>query len=358
MTRRSLVDWATVAYILVDDGYQAQDIRLLQGQVGAKPVCTDREVIPLRLWRDFRPFPPGESPCLGFVRAPIWLFSPGSATRVRSIAGRGACTCGRKSCGGTGRRPWEPPSPRSSSWIPARPRGGLQAEPETRRFCGVGCLWGVRPPESAVFRLQTVRLSTREGLPVASARVPAPTDGRATADTVRSVLWHGAVCGDQGLPGADGPQAQWEHYIGTPTWVHLCTAHSAALPRGLHSLRAHGKPLPRSAAHRERLRCQTVLGVTTHAIVQMACHTLRHLLRRFFGRPVRASWVIPHQPCNVPLRTVPAFAAQMHRSAPVKDSVVHAHGMYPWSTTVNPVAFGGPLLEKQQHLLPLRKGVA
>lgn len=46
------------------------------------------------------------------------------------------------------------------------------------------------------FGYQWVLLSTCAGLPVASARVPAHTDERAAADTVLSVLWHGAVCGD------------------------------------------------------------------------------------------------------------------------------------------------------------------
>ncbi len=60
---------ATVVYVLVDDGYQAQ------GQRGAKPVFGDSEGITLLLWMDVLPFP-GENPCLGFLRAPYLPLFP------------------------------------------------------------------------------------------------------------------------------------------------------------------------------------------------------------------------------------------------------------------------------------------
>ena len=60
------------------------------------------------------------------------------------------------------------------------------------------------------FGYQQVRLTTREGLPVTYERVPAHTDERATAETVLSVLWYGAVFGDKGFLGADWQRAQRE----------------------------------------------------------------------------------------------------------------------------------------------------
>ncbi len=67
MTSISFGDVATIVYVLVDDWYQDYGVRLLQGKAGAKPVCTDSEVITLLLMA-FLPFP-GEHPCLGFIRA-------------------------------------------------------------------------------------------------------------------------------------------------------------------------------------------------------------------------------------------------------------------------------------------------
>ncbi|MYC62944.1 MAG: hypothetical protein F4X16_08955 [Caldilineaceae bacterium SB0661_bin_34] len=61
-------DLATVVYVWVDDWYQAHVADGRQGQAGAKPRCSDSEVITLLLLMDFLPFP-GETQFLGFVRA-------------------------------------------------------------------------------------------------------------------------------------------------------------------------------------------------------------------------------------------------------------------------------------------------
>ena len=59
---------ATVVCVWVDNGYQRSGVRGLQGQVGAKLVFRDHEVMTRLLRRDFLPFP-GETPCLAFLRA-------------------------------------------------------------------------------------------------------------------------------------------------------------------------------------------------------------------------------------------------------------------------------------------------
>ena len=48
---------------------------------------------------------------------------------------------------------------------------------------------------------------------------------------------------------------------------------------------------PRSTEYRVQsgvaVAQKTVLGLTTHVILAMTCHTLKHLLRRFFGIDVQ-----------------------------------------------------------------------
>ncbi len=43
----------------------------------------------------------------------------------------------------------------------------------------------------------------------------------------------------------------------------------------------------------ERLLRKTVIGLTTHVIAKMTSHTLKHLLRRFFGIDVQTYTVRP-----------------------------------------------------------------
>ncbi len=82
---------ATVVFVWVDDGYQFQGVRWLQGKVGAKPVFRDREVMTLLLLMDFLSFPE-ETQCRAFLRAHYLslfprLLSPSQFNRrARSLA--------------------------------------------------------------------------------------------------------------------------------------------------------------------------------------------------------------------------------------------------------------------------------
>jgi hypothetical protein len=68
MANITITDLLTTIFVLVDDWYQAQGVRLLKGKPGAKPEFSDSEVITLLLAMDFIPFP-SETQFLGFIRA-------------------------------------------------------------------------------------------------------------------------------------------------------------------------------------------------------------------------------------------------------------------------------------------------
>ncbi|MCB0046476.1 MAG: hypothetical protein KDD92_13695 [Caldilineaceae bacterium] len=68
MSSISFEELATIIFILVDDWYQIEGVKHLQGKVGRKPVFSDSEVITLLLLMDYLPFP-GENQCLGLIRA-------------------------------------------------------------------------------------------------------------------------------------------------------------------------------------------------------------------------------------------------------------------------------------------------
>ena len=57
MTSIPISDLLNIVFVVVDDWYKIQGVRLLKGKAGAKPQFTDSEVITLMLAMDFVPFP-------------------------------------------------------------------------------------------------------------------------------------------------------------------------------------------------------------------------------------------------------------------------------------------------------------
>jgi hypothetical protein len=57
MTSISINELFTIIFVLVDDWYQQEGVKLLKGKPGAKPEFSDSEVITLMLTQDFIPYP-------------------------------------------------------------------------------------------------------------------------------------------------------------------------------------------------------------------------------------------------------------------------------------------------------------
>ena len=68
MTSISINDLITIIFVMVDDWYQQEGIKLLKGKLVAKPEFTDSEVITLMLAQDFIPYP-SETQYIGYIRA-------------------------------------------------------------------------------------------------------------------------------------------------------------------------------------------------------------------------------------------------------------------------------------------------
>ncbi len=300
MASISFVDLATIVYVLVDDWYQDHGRHLLQGKRGAKPVFSDSEVITLLLLMDFLPFP-GESQFLGFVRAhwlPLFprLLDPSQFHR----RGRALHLLVEEL-----RRHWTAAlgaTLATQFLLDTKPVPvvGYMRSKKHSDFAGSASYGVCVSRNLKYFGYKLVLLSTREGLPVAYELVPAHTDERAAADTVLSVLWGCDVVGDKGFLGADWQQAQREtqgNRIWTPTRVNQRAPHSPALNRWLHGVRERIESVfnevQNTGRNLERLLRKTVLGLVTHVIAKMTSHTLKHLLRRFFGIGVQTYAVRP-----------------------------------------------------------------
>ncbi len=57
MTSIPITDILTIIFVLVDDWYQAEGHKYLQGKAGRKPEFKDSEVMTLMLAQDFIPYP-------------------------------------------------------------------------------------------------------------------------------------------------------------------------------------------------------------------------------------------------------------------------------------------------------------
>jgi len=63
-----MIDLFTIIFVLVDDWYQSEGVKLLRGKAGTKPDFTDSEVITLMLAQEYIPFP-SETQYSGFIHA-------------------------------------------------------------------------------------------------------------------------------------------------------------------------------------------------------------------------------------------------------------------------------------------------
>jgi hypothetical protein len=66
MTSIPITEIMAIIFVLVDDWYQTEGSKLLEGKVGKKPIFTDSEVITLMIVQDYIPFP-SETQYLGFI---------------------------------------------------------------------------------------------------------------------------------------------------------------------------------------------------------------------------------------------------------------------------------------------------
>ena len=57
MTSITISDILTIVFVLVDDWYQVEGVKLLRGKSGRKPEFTDSEVMTLMLTQDYIPYP-------------------------------------------------------------------------------------------------------------------------------------------------------------------------------------------------------------------------------------------------------------------------------------------------------------
>ena len=287
-------DLATVVYVWVDDWYQAHAAGGRAGQAGAKPLFSDSEVITRLLLMDCLPFP-GETPCLGFVRAhhrslfPHLLSQSQFHRRARQLWPWVEAL----------RRHWAETlgATRASLYLldtKPLPVVGYTRRKDRSDFAATADYGVCARRNLKYFGYKLVLLCTPTGVPAAYELVPASTDERVAGEQVLDWVWQARILGDKGLIGADWQQGYRETRgldILTPSRAHQRTARPAAVPRWLNRLRERIEgafhEVQNTGRHREHLTCRTLRGLSTHVAAKMASHALKLLLRREVGIDVR-----------------------------------------------------------------------
>jgi hypothetical protein len=300
MTSIPFIDLATVVYVLVDDWYQEHGVRLLKGKPGAKPVFSDSEVITVLLLMDFLPFP-GETQFLGFIRAnyldlfPKLLDQSQFNRRARAL----------RLLVEELRRHWAEllgVTLATQFLIDTKPIPVMSYKRNKKHSDFVGsATYGVCASRNLkYFGYKLVLLSTLEGIPVAYELVPANSDERLAAETVLPTIWNSDVFGDKGFLGEDWQQEQFDfqgNRIWTPKRANQLIQNPVDFDRWLNSLRERIEgafnEVQNTGRNIERLLRKTIVGLTTHVIAKMTSHTLKLVLRRFFGIDVQTFTVQP-----------------------------------------------------------------
>lgn len=300
MSSIALEDVLTYLYVLVDDWYQREGRRYMQGKVGAKPTFSDSEMLTLMLAHEFVPYP-SESQYLAFLRANyrdlfpnlpdqsqynrrarslVWLTEPLRRAGLRLL--------------GVGQ-----PTHLLLDTKPV-PVMGIKRSKRHSDFRTKADYGYCAARQLHYFGYKLVLLTTLDGLPVLYDLLPASTDERVAAETVLDRVANTAIWADKGFIG-DGWQAEITSATGNRVWTQkrvnqkqqnppefdrVLNAVRERIEGVFHTLQNTGRNLERLLAKQER-------GLHVRVAAKIAALVYRHVLSRCFGLDV-LSFSISH----------------------------------------------------------------
>jgi hypothetical protein len=300
MTSISITEILTIIFVLVDDWYQIEDHKLLQGKAGRKPAFTDSEVITLMLAQDFIPYP-SETQYVGFIRANYLALFPKlldqSQFNRRARALRLLVEQFRRYW--IVQKGWHLGTHYLLDTKPI-PVMGYKRNKSHSDFAGSANYGRCASRNLKYFGYKLVTVSTLDGIPIVYDLVPANTDERRAAETV---IDHFSFCdffADKGFLGLKWQTQifdQTNNLIWTPRRANQLYQNSKELDRWLNSVRERIEgvfhEVQNTGRNIERLLTKTILGLCTRVSMKMTSHLLRHLLRIDFNVNVQTFEVIP-----------------------------------------------------------------
>jgi hypothetical protein len=280
----------TVIFVLVDDWYQEQGVKLIAGKQGCKPLFSDSELITLVLCMDIIPFP-SERQFYRFIRANYLHLFPNLIDRSQFNRRARSLRLLIEEL----RRFWLEQLGVTSTaefLLDTKPVPVLSYKRDKRRsdFRSQAAYGVCASRNLKYFGFKLVALTTLDGIPVVYELVPANTDERAAAEEVLDSVWDCNIFGDKGFLGEEwqfDQEDRQSNRIWTAKRANQTTQNSPEFDRWLNSIRERIEgvfnEIQNVGRNVERLFAKTVVGLCTRIIAKMANHTLKGILRRFFN---------------------------------------------------------------------------
>lgn len=285
MTSITISDVLTIIYVLVDDWYQVEGVKLLKGKAGKKPEFKDSELMTLMLAQDYIPYP-SETQYVEFMRANYLALFPRlvdpSQFNRRARALRLLVEQLRR------------------YWIVQKhchlhnkylldtkpvPVLGYKRCKSRSDFAGSADYGHCASRKMDYFGYKLVTISTLCGVPVVYDLVPANLDERLAAEAVVDYLSGCDILADKGFIGFEWQTSifdQTNNLVWTPKRSNQLTQNSKELDRWLSKTRERIEgafhEIQNTGRNIERLLCKTVLGLCTRVILKMTSHLLRRIL--------------------------------------------------------------------------------
>jgi hypothetical protein len=290
MTSITISDLLTIIFVLVDDWYQAEGVKLLRGKPGKKPEFTDSEVMTLMLAQDYIPYP-SETQYIEFMRANHLDMFPKLVDQSQFNRRARALRLLVEQL----RRYWiiQKGWNRQTCYLMDTkpvPVLGYKRNKKRSDFLGKAGYGVCISRNLKYFGFKLVAISTMKGVPVLYDLVPANSDERLAAEAILDQLSGCDLFTDKGFIGLEWQTQifdQTNNLIWTPRRSNQYLQNNRSLDRWLSSVRERIEgafhEIQNTGRNIERLLTKTVLGLCTRVIAKMTSHLLRHLLLTDFG---------------------------------------------------------------------------
>jgi hypothetical protein len=290
VTSIPITDILTIIFVLVDDWYQVEGLKLLQGKPGKKPEFSDSEVMTLMMAQDFIPYP-SETQYVGFIRANYLAMFPKlvdqSQFNRRARALRLLVEQFRRYW--IAQKGWHLGTHYLLDTKPV-PVIGYKRNKNHSDFAGSAGYGRCVSRNLKYFGYKLVTVSTLDGIPIVYDLVPANTDERKAAEAVIDYFSFCDLFADKGFLGLTWQTQIFDQtniLIWTPRRSNQHYQNTKGLDRWLNSIRERIEgvfhEVQNTGRNIERLLTKTVLGLCTRVIMKMTSHLLRHLLRIDFN---------------------------------------------------------------------------
>jgi hypothetical protein len=290
MTSITISDILTIVFVLVDDWYQAEGVKLLRGKSGRKPEFTDSEIITLMLAQEYIPYP-SETQYIEFIRANYLDMFPKlvdqSQFNRRARALRLLVEQLRRYW--IVQKGWNCQTRYLMDTKPV-PVLGYKRNKRHSDFLGNADYGVCVSRKLKYFGYKLVTVTTLRGIPMIYDLVPANLDERLAAEAIIEHLSGCDLFTDKGFLGLDWQTQIFDrtnNLIWTPHRSNQYVQNTRSLDHWLSSVRERIEgvfhEIQDTGRNIERLLAKTIVGLCTRVIAKMTSHLLRHLLLIDFG---------------------------------------------------------------------------